>query len=127
MNTFRIKLLMLALTFTFNAYAIEIKPWETPSKVLTCPLPTEYVSGSPIEADDILSAKLFVDGVDTGVTSQACRFVIDVTAITSGIYQYSVKASSAKYGTDSVLTIPPAELDILAREVPNAPSQLSWE
>jgi len=121
------KILILALLFTFNAYAIEVKPWETPSKALTCLMPTEYVSGSPIEADDILSAKLFVDGVDTGISSQTCRFVIDVTAITSGVYQYSVKASSAKYGTDSVLTIPPAELDILAREVPNAPTQLNWE
>ena len=121
------KILLLALLFTFNAYAIEVKPWEVTTKAIACDLPTAYVSGSPIEADDILSAKLFVDGVDTGISSQTCRFVIDVTAIASGVYQYSTKASSAKYGTDSILAVPPIELRVLAREVPNAPTQLNWE
>jgi hypothetical protein len=112
--------ILLALLLPLSANAVV---QGTPA-TLNCMPPTHYENGEAI-TDDVLTYSLYRDGEPEGATASECRFTVETITL-SGDYVYQVTATSAKFGTESVLSNS-ISLTVEAVTSPNAPTQLNWE
>ena len=93
------KYLLLALTLILPLSANAVEMWEGETAQLDCTAPTTYVDGTPIEASDTITFKLYQDGGSEVLTEAQCSFTVSPPA---GDYIYRATAVSAKYGNESL-------------------------
>jgi len=115
-------LILIALTFSFNAYAVDVLQGE--SKTASFVAPTEYTDGTPFKANDI-TYQVYQDTVAVPLTVTADKFTVDTTGM-AGIYSFTVTAFSAFFNTESVHSNS-IELNVLVPTSPNGATQLNWD
>ena len=118
----RLFLLVMALSFAFPAFAVDILEGE--STEITCDGPTAYEDGEPIRDYDAITYSLYLEGEPVAIQSgqTACSFVVQPPAV--GSYVYRATASSAFFGTESLPSTDNAVVDVNVKKQTNTPSNV---
>ena len=112
----RLLFLVMALSFVFPAFAVDI--WEGETSNINCTPPTAYMDGEPIRADDVLTFNLYLEGEPVPVqeAQTECSFIVQPPV---GSYVYRTTAVSSYYNTESFPSDDNAEVVVNVKKRPN--------